>query len=58
MFIPYDALGYDENSTIKVLFGYSNISSSSGSKKEERVYVGNEASSDSAIEDIAKYITL
>ena len=58
MFIPYDALGYDENSTIKVLFGYSNISSSSSSKKEDRVYVGNEASSDSAIEDIAKYITL
>ena len=31
MFIPYDALGYDENSTIKALFGYSTISSSSSS---------------------------
>ncbi len=58
MFIPYDALGYDSESEIKVLFGYSNISSNGGTKSDERLYVGSSTASEGAIEDISQYITL
>ena len=59
LFIPYDTLGYDATSELKVMAAYSNISGTASSKKETISYFTNKGQGDSTSnEDVSNYFEI